>query len=224
MSMKWSGMNSVEYPRSSILRAFSRQSAAEVAFDDLDAEAELAVVRHGVSLRVRSDRSVRCRRASRPAARSGRSSPPGARGSSSASGRAAVAASSSISSVVPTSATGESSTCSGVDSKNGAIASAMDFESSVKWTNPASTWISRSSNRSPAASRTHASFWSVASRFIDGAVAGSSATPLCRLALMPTMSASRAASESTRFPPPPMMIGGCGRCTGFGSPSRPSTR
>ena len=34
--------------------------------------------------------------------------------------------------------------------------------------------------------------------------------------LMPTMSASRAAIDRTLRPPPPMRIGGCGRCAGFG--------
>jgi hypothetical protein len=39
-----------------------------------------------------------------------------------------------------------------------------------------------------------------------------------------TMSASRPASVSTRRRPPPTMIGGCGRCTGLGSPSKPTAR
>ena len=42
--------------------------------------------------------------------------------------------------------------------------------SSVTCTNPTSVWISRSSNRSPAASRNHASFWSVAAGISDCAV------------------------------------------------------
>ena len=47
--------------------------------------------------------------------------------------------------------------------------------------------------------------------------------PAARLGLTPTMSASRPAMPSTRRPPPPMMIGGWGRCTGLGEPTAPVT-
>ena len=41
---------------------------------------------------------------------------------------------------------------------------------------------------------------------------------------MLTMSASRPANVRTACPPPPIMIGGCGRCTGRGVPAYPCTR
>ena len=82
-------------------------------------------------------------------------------------------------------------------------------------TKKARMFSSMSSMRSPAASRTTASFSTTASRVIV-AMASGPMTPAARLPLMPTMSASRAAIDSTRGPPPPMRIGGCGRCTGLG--------
>ena len=64
-----------------------------------------------------------------------------------------------------------------------------------------------------------ATFSSTASGVIDASASGPIA-PAASDALMPTMSASRAAIESTRLPPPPTRIGTC-CCTGFGSPSSP---
>ena len=74
---------------------------------------------------------------------------------------------------------------------------------------------SRSSKRSPAASLTQATFWRVRSGVASAAVSAPP-VPSRRLTLMLTMSAWRAAKERTRLPPPPMMSGGPGRCTGSG--------
>ena len=46
-SSKWSGMNRVEYPRSSILRAVARQAGAGLGLGQLDSESERG---HGPSL------------------------------------------------------------------------------------------------------------------------------------------------------------------------------
>ena len=76
---------------------------------------------------------------------------------------------------------------------------------------------SMSAKRSPAASRTQATFSSTAAGAHVASAPGPTA-PAVSVPLMPTMSASRAAMPSTRWPPPPIRIGGHGRCTGFGQP------
>ena len=64
-------------------------------------------------------------------------------------------------------------------------------------------WISMSSMRAPAASRIHCTLRSVCSRS-ESLAASSPISPARRFGLMPTMSASRAAIDSTRLPPPPI--------------------
>ena len=80
------------------------------------------------------------------------------------------------------------------------------------------TLSSMSSNRSAAAARTQPIFSFVASAVPFGPTSAPIA-PERRSKLMLTMSASRPAIDSTRLPPPPMRIGGCGFCTGLGVPS-----
>src|SRR6266581_186844 len=58
MPTKWSGMNNVEYPRSSILRAFSRQSAAEVAVDADDVGLACREGQHALAPAADDDRRV----------------------------------------------------------------------------------------------------------------------------------------------------------------------
>ena len=70
-------------------------------------------------------------------------------------------------------------------------------------------WISMSSMRAPAASRIHCTLRSVCSRS-ESLAASSPISPARRFGLMPTMSASRAAIDSTRLPPPPISSGGPG--------------
>ena len=77
---------------------------------------------------------------------------------------------------------------------------------------------SMSSKRSPAACFTHASFSSARSA-VPSCPTSALTSPGARFGLIPTMSASRAAMDSIRFPPAPMRIGGCGFWTGFGKPS-----
>jgi hypothetical protein len=77
-------------------------------------------------------------------------------------------------------------------------------------------WIEvlRTISRSPASSRTRDAFSASASMVH---VAGSPFVSKL------TMSASRAANERIRGPLPPTTIGGCGRWTGFGRPTSPSS-
>src|SRR5271163_2807909 len=90
----------------------------------------------------------------------------------------------------------------------------------VIWVKYGELSTSRSPKRSPAASRTKpirrpataCGSRPSASRATNGTLE------------MLTMSASRPASERTRGPPPPIMIGGCGCCTGRGRPPYPCTR
>ena len=76
----------------------------------------------------------------------------------------------------------------------------------------------RGGDRSAAAARTQPIFSFVASAVPFGPTSAPIA-PERRSKLMLTMSASRPAIDSTRLPPPPMRIGGCGFCTGLGVPS-----
>src|SRR5918994_5316850 len=122
------------------------------------------------------------------------------------------------SSTVPTSATPDSSATSGSSPKPGAIASASARRSSVRDVMKYRIWSSRSSKRSPAPSRTHSIFCLVIAA-IESWTASGLTSPARRFGLMPTMSASRPASRSSRGPPPPTRIGGWGFCAGFGIPS-----
>lgn len=76
------------------------------------------------------------------------------------------------------------------------------------------TLSSSRSNRSAAASRTIATFRLVA-RSVPWLTIGRPRES--NWGRKPTMSASRAAKRRIRGPPPPMMIGGCGRWTGVGA-------
>ena len=89
-------------------------------------------------------------------------------------------------------------------------------------TKPIRELSSSSSKRSPAASFTQATFVRVRSGVASAAVSAPP-VPSRRLTLMLTMSACRAAKDRTRLPPPPMISGGPGCCTGRGVRVWPST-
>ena len=67
--------------------------------------------------------------------------------------------------------------------------------------------ISMSSMRSPAAARTIGDLRRRPPSAVIVAIASGPTTPAASVPLMPTMSASRAAIDSTRLPPPPIRIG-----------------
>ena len=126
---------------------------------------------------------------------------------------------SSISLLVgPTRAKGDCSTICCSTPSIEAIPEAACFASSVMLTKNARTFISMSLKRAPAASRTMATFSSTASAVMVLKVCRPT-TPADIVALMPTMSASRAAIDNTRLPPPPIRIGGHGAWMGLGVPS-----
>ncbi len=114
---------------------------------------------------------------------------------------AATASSSAISSSVPMSARGTCSASAGSMPKAGPIWPASAAASSVTMTKPMSELSSRSAKRSPAASFTQPIFVRVRSGVASAAVSAPP-VPSRRLTLMLTMSAWRAAKDSTRLPAP----------------------
>ena len=92
--------------------------------------------------------------------------------------------------------------------------------SSVSSAAASQAFSSRSSNRSPAPSRTQPTFSSMRSARASWAAA-SSISPEWIEAFTPTMSAVAPAQRSSRGAPPPTTIGGPPGRYGFGVPSSP---